>query len=154
MPHASERAPDEAGGSIATTMRRSSGAAATRALSIVFRCQSGTNSGTATAVHCSNVSGQTAGMRFVVLSAAGAVKAELTLPIGLPHGVTITLATHGIAYFTEVDLATGAINQGMLNVESTQSGVFCSAMMVDAVGPAGGVALNMVRVNAHPGTEE
>jgi hypothetical protein len=111
---------------------------------------SAANAGVATAVHCSNVSGVTAGMRFVVHSPSGAVEADVTLPIGLPHGVTITLATHGIGYFTEVDLGTGIVNQGMLNIESTQSGVFCTAMIVDAAA-VGGVALDLVRANPHPG---
>jgi hypothetical protein len=111
------------------------------------------DTGTATAVHCSNVSGQTALMRFLVLNAAGNSEADVTLPIGLPHGGTVTLATHGIAYFSEVNLATGAVNpQGMLIVESTQSGVFCSAMVVDAAGPVGGVAITLVRLNPHPGS--
>ena len=78
----------------------------------------------------------------------------MRLPIGLPHGVTVTLSTHLVAYFTDATLATGGFNDGMLIIESTQSGVFCSAMIVDAAGPAGGIALNMVRVNAHPGTVE
>jgi hypothetical protein len=51
-------------------------------------------------------------------------------------------------------LNTGLVDQGVLNVESTQSAVFCSAMVVPAATPQTGVALHMVRVNGHPGTIE
>ena len=108
--------------------------------------------GVATAVHCSNVSGQSAEVRVLVLNSEGGVKAANTQTV--PHGRTNTFATHGTNFFSETLLGTGAFNQGVLNVESTQSGVFCSAMIVDAANPQNGVALHMVRVNGHPGTIE
>jgi hypothetical protein len=53
------------------------------------------------------------------------------------------------------DLQTGSVNQGVVNIEATNSAVFCNAMIVDA-GAAipDGIALHLVRVNPHPGTVE
>lgn len=50
---------------------------------------------------------------------------------------------------------TGSVLHGTVNIEATESGVFCTAMIVDAdtAGP-NGIALNLVRVNPHPGTVE
>jgi hypothetical protein len=43
----------------------------------------------------------------------------------------------------------------VLNVESTQSGVFCTAAIIDAeLGPNYGSSPHLVRVNPHPGTVE
>ena len=107
--------------------------------------------GIATSVHCSNVSGQSAQVRVLVLSRAGAIEASNTQTV--PHGMTQTFSTHD-TFFTEIVLATGVIDQGVFNIESTQSAVFCSAMIVDAESMENGVALHMVRVNGHPGTIE
>jgi hypothetical protein len=109
------------------------------------------NAGAATAVHCSNVSGQNADVRILVLGDLGGVEAAETRI--LPHGRTRTFSKH-LTSFNEEVLNTGFVLQGVLNVESTQSAVFCSAMIVDAADPQNGVALHMVRVNGHPGTIE
>jgi hypothetical protein len=110
------------------------------------------NTGTATSVHCSNVSGQTATIRALVLSNSGVVEGAFTL--GIPHGVTQTFSTHFTTFVSEVNLQTGIVAQGVLNVEATQSAIFCSAMIASAATPQNGVALHMVRVNGHPGTIE
>jgi hypothetical protein len=47
------------------------------------------------------------------------------------------------------------ISQGVVNIESTQSGVFCTAEVLDAAASAPtGIARHLVRVNPHPGTVE
>ena len=51
--------------------------------------------------------------------------------------------------------STGAILQGVVNVYSTQSGVFCTAMIMDSNATfPNGIDLHMARHNAHPGTVE
>ena len=48
----------------------------------------------------------------------------------------------------------GAITRGTVDVESTQSGVFCSSIIVHptTAGP-NGMTLRPVRMNGHPGVE-
>ena len=57
--------------------------------------------------------------------------------------------------FNEIVLDTGPIIQGFVSIYSTQSAVFCSAMIVDPtlIVPQG-IDLHMVRFNAHRGTVE
>jgi hypothetical protein len=109
--------------------------------------------GTATTIHCSNVSGVQAQLRVLILGSLGAVVGSLSSP--LSHGVTLTVSTHNTAVYGDASLATGAVNQGVVNVESTNSGVFCTAMTVNAsLSTVEGVPLHLVRVNPHPGTVE
>lgn len=111
------------------------------------------NTGVATSFNCSNVSGVSAQVRFLVLSHLGQVKASQTTTI--LHGETRTASTHDEATFDEdFILATGAVGQGVINVESTQSGVFCNATITNGAVGGNGIDLNMVRVNPHPGTVE
>ncbi len=111
------------------------------------------NSGIATVFNCSNVSGLPANVRFLVLDSTGAVEANATSV--LSHGATFTAATHSTLTFLEnADLATDAVGQGVVNIESTQSGVFCNAMIVDAADAGEGISLPLVRINGHPGAEE
>jgi hypothetical protein len=107
--------------------------------------------GIATSVHCTNVSGQTATLRVAFLSNAGAVISSTT-PMTMLHGVSLTISTHATAYDQEATFS-GAM-QGSVNIESTQSGVFCTGAVIDALNPNEGFALNLVRVNPHPGTAE
>ena len=112
------------------------------------------DSTTATSFHCSNVSGVSTDVRFLVLSASGVAEGLATVTIA--HGATHTASTRSTAAYVEnTDLTTGAIQQGVVNIESRQSGVFCSAMTIDvaATSPLG-VTLPLVRVNPHPGTVE
>ena len=117
----------------------------------VFDDGGGINAGVATSVHCSNVSGQNAQVRILLLHSDGDVAGGLTTT--LPHGFSQTFSTHETSFINETTTGVGFV-QGVLNVESTQSAVFCSAMIVDAAAPQNGVALHMVRVNGHPGTIE
>ena len=110
--------------------------------------------GTATVFHCTNVSGVSASVRYLVLNPVGQVSASTT--ITLPHGQTRTAATHNTAaYFEDPLLATGLVEQGAVNIESTQSGLFCSAMTIDAAAASPiGVPLRLIRINPHPGSVE
>jgi hypothetical protein len=111
--------------------------------------------GGATVFHCSNVSGVPTSVRFLVLEPTGAVAASSTQT--LAHGATVTIATREevSTYTTAIDIDTGAVQQGVVNIESLQSGVFCSAMSVDAsANDPAGFTLPLVRVNPHPGTVE
>jgi len=111
--------------------------------------------GIATSFHCTNVSGQAATLRVLVLFAAGNVAGSATVP--LAHGETKTLSTHSTNVFVDAaDLAPGVfLQQGAVNIEATQSAVFCTAMMVNAaLFLPEGIDLHLVRVNPHPGTVE
>ena len=121
----------------------------------VYDSGDSTNAGVATVVSCSNVSGQSANVRFLVLSAAGSAAGNQTL--NLQHGRSAVVATHGAVSYSEVAaLGTGSLEEGaVLNIESTQSGVFCTAAIVNAAGFAHeGSPLHLVRINGHPGAEE
>ncbi len=110
------------------------------------------NVGTATSVLCSNLSGQTAQIRWHFFNELGAVAG--TFALNLNNLRTWTVSTHA-TFFGEQALGTGSIYQGMVIVQSNQSAFDCTAMIVDAAGPvANGVQLHMVRYNPHPGTVE
>jgi hypothetical protein len=114
---------------------------------------SANNSGIATAFTCTNVSGNAAQVRYLVLNQNGSVEASLTT--NHVHGTTNTLATHTAEWLVEGSLATGSVTGGVVNIESTESAVFCTAMIINAAGAAAsGIPLRLVRVNAHPGTVE
>ena len=110
-------------------------------------------SGTTTVFHCSNVSGLSAQIRFLVLGGTGSVAGS---PTTVAHGVTYAVSTkvQG-AYTADHSLNTGLVDEGVVNIESTQSGVFCRGVTIKAgiVDPEG-VPLFLVRVNPHPGTVE
>jgi hypothetical protein len=112
------------------------------------------NSGIATSVHCTNVSGVDAVIRLLALDRDGTIAG--TVSLNLLHGQTRTESTHLTAAFNDGQFAAGdVIDQGAINVEATQSGIFCSAMIVDASAALPtGVDLHTVRVNPHPGTVE
>jgi len=119
----------------------------------VYDDGSGENAGHATTVTCTNVSGFLVHLRIVILGPAGNVEGStISFPVG--HGTTVAVSTHGTLSFNETNLLTGPVVHGALNVESTQSAVFCSAMVVAAGSPSSGVALHMVRIHADPGTTE
>ena len=111
--------------------------------------------GIATAFHCTNVSGQTATVRILALFAAGNVAGSVSTT--LAHGETKTVSTHETTVFVEAaEVAPGVfLQQGAVNIEPTQSAVFCTAMMVEAAPfVPQGIDLHLVRVNPHPGTVE
>ena len=115
----------------------------------------GADAGTATSVHCTNLgpANATVDIRFYRNNSTFAGHSKTVL---LPMG-TVTVSTHGVASFPNSTIATNAntILEGSLRVTSDQSGVFCSAMIMDASSTiASGIALHMVRFNGHPGTAE
>ena len=113
----------------------------------------GQDAGVATLFNCSNVSGVSASVRFLVLNPVGQVLASKTYTPS--HGSTLSVATHATVLFSDDNLATFGVSQGVVNIESTQSGVFCTAMIVDAASTVpNGITLPLVRVNPHPGTVE
>jgi hypothetical protein len=116
------------------------------------RDDQGTNT-IATAFFCTNVSGVTASVRFLILSVDGAVAQFGTVPVA--HGATHTIVTNPIAGFlSNSNFAAGPIGQGAVNIESTQSAVFCNALIMHRVNVGEGVPLHLVRVNPHPSTVE
>jgi len=112
--------------------------------------------GVATTFHCTNVSGVTVSIRYLVLFSSGAVAGAITLSAA--HGATVTASTHDTALFSDTgnSIVPGiAVSQGGINIEATESGVFCTAMIVDASALVpSGIDLHLVRVNPHPGTVE
>lgn len=114
----------------------------------------GLNDGVSTVFHCSNVSGAAASVRFLLLNSAGSFAFSHTT--SLNHGATFIATTHStLAYVENQSLGGAASNNGVINIESTQSGVFCMANTIDASAAApAGVPLRLVRVNPHPGTAE
>jgi hypothetical protein len=111
------------------------------------------DAGIATSFHCANVSGKTTTLRFLVLSNNGV---EGSAQDVVAHGDTTTASTHATkAYLDNLSLNTGGVFQGVINIESTESGVFCNAVSIDASAAVPtGVTLPLVRVNPHPGTVE
>ena len=113
----------------------------------------GADTGLATTFHCSNVSGADANLRFLVLRSTGAIAGQATAAVA--HGGSLTVSTHFTStFFPEVDLGTGTVSPGAINIESTESAVFCTAAIIDAADVGEGIALHLIRVNPHPGTVE
>ena len=72
---------------------------------------SANNVGSATVFHCSNVSGVTATIRFLVLSQGGLIEGDVAATID--HGQSYAVHTHGtVAYSEEAGLNTGFCGRG------------------------------------------
>ena len=114
------------------------------------------NTGLATSIHCSNVSGAAVQVRSLVLRHNGTLAGSLTA--SLSHGATFVFSTHLTVVFNDDAgaLNTQTVAEGALNVEATNSAVFCTAVVVDAQNfpPVFMSPLHLVRVNPHPGTVE
>jgi len=106
-------------------------------------------------IHCTNVSGVTVSVRFQFLSPAGSTAGSHTA--SLNHGVTYSVSTGDTQIYTEgffFDPAI-ALAEGGINVESTNSAVFCTAKTTTAGNSQPiGYVIPLVRVNPHPGTVE
>ena len=100
----------------------------------VYDSGDGTNAGIATSIHCSNVSGVLVQVRALILSNTSVVAGAQTVNLG--HGDTRTFSTHLTLIFSESagPITTGTVTQGVVNVEATNSAVFCTADRVDAAG--------------------
>ena len=111
------------------------------------------NDGVSTVFLCSNVSGQTADVRILILGNTGALVDQATFSPA--HGATVTVSTHVTSSFAnELSIDSGVVAQGVVNIEATQSAIFCTAMIVDAADEGEMAPLHLVRVNPHPGTVE
>ena len=109
--------------------------------------------GIATAFSCSNVSGQSATLRFLVLGSNGQLEASSNTTV--PHGGTRVAVTHFASGFnTNLNLASGTVDHGVVNIESTESGVFCNAVVTNAAAATDAYPLRLVRINPHPGSVE
>ena len=111
--------------------------------------------GIGTIIDCTNMSGQTASVRYQFRHATGQLLAGATLL--LANLATKTITSMGSASFTnDTPLPTGTFLGGSIQILSTQSAVYCSAMIIrtDGGDDPSGVALHMVRFNPHPGTVE
>ena len=109
------------------------------------------NAGVATVFNCANVSGVSVDVRFLILNFDGTIVASHVQRIS--HGDTDTVSTDNTALFNDGSvLNIGSVDQGAVNIESTQSAVFCTATMVDDA--RGFTEIPLVRVNPHPGTME
>ena len=115
----------------------------------------GAGNGTATSFHCTNASGVTAQLRFLLLGPGGNALGSFNR--SLPHANTVTASTHETnAYFDYIIMTPGvAITQGGIVIESTETGVFCTAITLDAGSSTpNGFPLHLVRINPHPGSVE
>ena len=111
------------------------------------------NEGNATVVHCSNISGVSTQLRLLFFSPTGVILGNHVVTLLNVH--TYTASTHGVNVFGDTAVNTGPIVQGLLAVQTTQSAVFCTAMVVDAAAAVpNGIDLHMVRFNEHPGVVE
>ena len=106
---------------------------------------------------CTNISGKNATIRFLVWDANG-TRVNSGGSLGIPHGVTRTVATHDAEVTVEhLVLASGTvIKHGSILVQATESAIYCTAAVIDAAGstPAFAMPLHLVRLNPHPGTVE
>jgi hypothetical protein len=112
------------------------------------------NIGSASAIHCSNFSGVSVAVQWVVFSFQGTLVANAVLII--PHQGTRTVATHQTsAYAEDLVLNTGFLAQGLAAVVASNPAIVCTAQVLDASALAPtGIALHGVRYNPIPGTQE
>ena len=110
----------------------------------------------ATSINCANVSGVAVQVRILILNSNGTIAATHTR--SLSHGNSFIASTDEVVFYGDFDtnLNVGVLVGGVLNIEATNSGIFCSAIVIDAdnVLPTFTTALHLVRVNPHPGTVE
>jgi hypothetical protein len=121
----------------------------------VYDSGSGAGNGAATSFHCTNVSGVSANLRFLLLGPAGNTLGSFNR--SLAHANTVTASTHETnTYFDYIIMTPGvSIIQGGIVIESTQTGVFCTAITLDAgASTPNGFPLNLIRFNPHPGSVE
>ena len=110
--------------------------------------------GVATSFHCTNVSGQTEKIQFIVFNFDSSTKANLPLNIGQLQ--QRTASTHDtVLYAEDLILNTGVVNQGTALLLATHTFIFCTAHILDASAAAPqGIDLHGVRFNPIGGTLE
>ncbi len=111
------------------------------------------NAGVATTFHCTNFSGVSETIRFVIRDFSAGVVANFSFTI--THLTTRTLSTHLINLYLGANLNTGAIAQGTAAIAATSTSIVCTAMVVDAASfSPQGIALHGIRFNPIPGSQE
>ena len=95
------------------------------------------SSGIGTVISCSNMSAQTASVRFVFRRNDGRIAAGGTLLLGSLASRAVTTEGTTSILFPATSLPTGGMFGGSIQILSTQSAVFCSAMVFH---PGGNVA--------------
>jgi hypothetical protein len=109
----------------------------------------GAGTGVATSVHCTNFSGATEKLLYVVLNFDSSTKANLNLNIG--QAQTRTASTHDTVLYAEnLILNTGVVNQGVIGISSV-----CTAQVLDAsAATPNGIDLHGTRFNPIPANQE
>ena len=115
--------------------------------------------GSATAFVCTNFSGVPENIRFVIRTDTGAIVANQTLPVPLPHLNTGTAVTKQIGLFSNAFVfngsGTGAVGQGTVAIAATSINVTCTALLIQANLPTPeGVTLHMTRFSPIAATQE
>jgi hypothetical protein len=111
--------------------------------------------GVATAIICTNFTGATQSIRFLVRNWNATVVASSTFQVQSLR--TFTATTHSVAaFFQDTTLSPGAsIAQGSLRIFATSGQVTCTAVVIDASTAVPiGIPLHLVRHNPWPGTQE
>jgi hypothetical protein len=108
----------------------------------------------ATTVPCSNLSDQTATLRWSFIKDDGTSAGSRTLIV--TRGRTEVVSTEsGVPFYADDTVPSADNFQGRVVVYSTQSRVFCSAHIAQPnTLPPVGIALHMVRFNPEPGAVE
>ena len=149
---------------LAATLAQSAAATTFPSLTTIYVVAGVRNTGISfseevTAFICSNVSGVNTAIRVLVLSSTGAVINAATAA-NVPHGATHVFATSATHYYSGETVIltppTSGLEAGVANIESLQSGVFCTAAIYDDTDTSsnGRIIPHLVRVNPHPGTVE
>jgi len=109
--------------------------------------------GSAALVHCTNVGGTTEKLQIIVLQFTGGVVTNNSFTT--PTAQTFTAETHAISTFApDTNLATGAVDQGVLLILGTSINFHCTAMDVSASATTPtGISLQGLRYNPIPGTQ-
>ena len=75
------------------------------------------------AIHCANASGVRVTVRVLLLYSTGTFLDSATTEV--THGETAAFSTNSHAFF-EIDMDTPDFTGGLINIEATESGVFCN----------------------------
>jgi hypothetical protein len=111
--------------------------------------------GTATALHCTNLSEVAETLQILVRDFTGSLVSNVSRTLNSAQ--TFTAVTHIAAVFAEdITMSPGSIiDQGYAAIGSTTTSIVCSAMLVNAAATSPvGISLHMVRYNPSPGTLE
>jgi len=113
----------------------------------------GVANGAATSFHCTNFSGVNETVRIVIRDNNSTLKSNQ--PLTIAHLRTVTASTKDTVIYFDVDMASGAVQQGTAAIAATSVNVTCTAMQVlpQGVLPQG-IALHMTRFSPIAGTQE